>query len=810
MRNAYCRDVCLLFLVTLAFFCRATIAADDPQTVAMGNLRLHGVPAQQRVELFYRDQLVAANIAEFELYALAAGGARKRLLRGPGLAIGHVKRSESSLSMHGNDGEHAFNLVLRLAANDTLQVELQLEAPLRLNPCGIEFDLIYFLSDAVKGGRVIGNKGVLPAKPSVPMDPLPADDRHIVRDQARITLAANSFTAAVTALQDSAPLSLTDLRGVEWDKNKTILLYSSNRPLIPGKMYRYAYSIQWQPPLEAMSVSSPTNAAPVVQVSPAEVVLGVDRSRQPALPIRGQVVELLPPARKDMALFKRYIDAMISFGVNTVLFYHTPEHVDDLHLGKVPITQWSRAELQDVAGYARAKGLRVMAGMSTRFSATRFAGEWFQPAGSDFYCVDQPAIYDKLFELYDTLLQIYRPEAMHIGHDEIRLLQGCKEKGTETAELLRQDIERLHAWLKARGVGTIIWGDMLLDHTQWEGPVGSAHSNNPAYRSGATHRALEQLPRDIVIADWHYAVTGPASSLDFFRRKGFRVWGVSWYQANAAVQMVRSAITYGAEGILGSDWGFWRTLSPAATTPVAWVAGWDPAVLKEFSSAAAVGQLARQLREPLPNAEFANLPLGTVVNSSRADPRAYDGKDLFDMGPGLDFSLLPAGRSVWQGIAFELSQVVAGQADVIVLDGKNRRSVTVPLPGLQTNFLAFLHSMYASRPTVEPRPVGRYEVVYADGSVLNLPLLENINITDLRSSPGIRANPWGFNAGIDELLGAWPGWRGNSRSGVPLNSQILLWHNPQPQKRITAIRVIAEPASCGCKLALLALSAAAS
>lgn len=109
-------------------------------------------------------------------------------------------------------------------------------------------------------------------------------------------------------------------------------------------------------------------------------------------------------------------------------------------------------------------------------------------------------------------------------------------------------------------------------------------------------------------------------------------------------------------------------------------------------------------------------------------------------------------------------------------------------------------------PQVNPRNVGEYIVEYQSGRREAIRLVENVNITDVRSSEGLRLNSWTFTKFPDELLESVPGWRGASEIGLPLNLQVLIWQNPYPEDKITGIRFRASDKPDNIQLALLGLT----
>lgn len=334
----------------------------------------------------------------------------------------------------------------------------------------------------------------------------------------------------------------------------------------------------------------------------------------------------------------------------------------------------------------------------------------------------------------------------------------------------------------------------------------SANSNNPLYASTDTHDAIKLLPKDIVILDWQYRENDDYPTIEYFKKKGFTVWGVSWHDPLAAVSLAKSVERYKGEGILASDWGLWRTMSPAATSLFYTLkAGYDTSVKVEANGEDAIIALAEEMRDKAAaNSEnsFAPIELDKVANGKTRDNVFGDGEGFVDLGSAFDLRALPAGQYTFAGIPFRtLPFDGEGQDNCLIATGS--RAVTVPMGDNSFQSLAFLHTVRLVSPHVFSRQIGEYEVVYADGNLQHIPLIEGYNITDVRSGPGVRKNPWRFSNGIDILIGSQLGWRGPSLSGMPMNVQVMRWDNPYPEKAIREIRLLPKD---GTTLVLLALS----
>ena len=145
------------------------------------------------------------------------------------------------------------------------------------------------------------------------------------------------------------------------------------------------------------------------------------------------------------------------------------------------------------------------------------------------YCPLHPEIHKVLFALIDELAQTCQAKSFHVGMDEIFILADpdcprCKDQ--DTAAILAGEVTLLHDHLKAIGCRMWMWGDRFIDGKatgigKWEG------SEN------GTQRAVDLVPKDIVICDWHYDKA--PETLQFFAAKGFDVVACPWRKPEVAL-----------------------------------------------------------------------------------------------------------------------------------------------------------------------------------------------------------------------------------------------------------------------------------
>jgi hypothetical protein len=70
--------------------------------------------------------------------------------------------------------------------------------------------------------------------------------------------------------------------------------------------------------------------------------------------------------------------------------------------------------------------------------------------------------------------------------------------------------------------------------------------------------AVDMIPKDIIICDWHYEQITDYPSIPMFTGKGFRVWPSGWRDAEATKMMIGYAMGLNDNRIVGhlfTTWG---------------------------------------------------------------------------------------------------------------------------------------------------------------------------------------------------------------------------------------------------------------
>jgi hypothetical protein len=265
---------------------------------------------------------------------------------------------------------------------------------------------------------------------------------------------------------------------------------------------------------------------------------------------------LLSPNPSEVPILCEFIRKVLpAEGVNTLVlrlrwsyqFESHPELADDNPL--------SKADLKEIARACRDAGVRLVPKMNLfahqseaekilpllakypQFDESPDYGPphpWRDPVGpSDFYskslCPQHPDLHPVLFSLMDELLEVTGAGDFHVGMDEVWIIGHPKCPrcgGQDPAELFARHATRLRDHLVERKCRMWMWSDRLIDG-QTSGLLGWQASVN------GTWRAVDLIPKDILICDWKYEDAPPTPA--YFALKGFDVLASPCAKTEAAL-----------------------------------------------------------------------------------------------------------------------------------------------------------------------------------------------------------------------------------------------------------------------------------
>lgn len=260
-------------------------------------------------------------------------------------------------------------------------------------------------------------------------------------------------------------------------------------------------------------------------------------------------------------------------GVNVVIVEVNYSFEFQSHPELRPGRFMTRAGARQLVSAARPLGIRLIPGLNClgHQSWSKSTGELLKkypqfdetpgrfPDNEGIYCrswcPQHPEVNRVVFSLIDELAEAFEADAFHAGMDEVFLIgsEYCPRcRGGDPARLFARAVNDLHAHIAGkRKMEMLIWGDRLLDakqlgHSKWE-----ASANGTA-------GAIDLIPKDIVICDWHYGKQTNYPSVEVLLEKGFRVWPAGWQPLEASKSFSAFAWDHRDERLVGylcTTWG---------------------------------------------------------------------------------------------------------------------------------------------------------------------------------------------------------------------------------------------------------------
>lgn len=130
----------------------------------------------------------------------------------------------------------------------------------------------------------------------------------------------------------------------------------------------------------------------------------------------------------------------------------------------------------------------------------------------DTYCPNHPDTYKIVFDILDEITDVFRPDIVNIGHDELYTLCLCDRcKGLKPHEVFAKDVTTIHDYLKEKGIRTMMWGDKLLPVVTKDNKTYGGSPRDKYYPDGrhteypATYLCQMLIPKDVLILHWYFS-----------------------------------------------------------------------------------------------------------------------------------------------------------------------------------------------------------------------------------------------------------------------------------------------------------------
>jgi len=273
------------------------------------------------------------------------------------------------------------------------------------------------------------------------------------------------------------------------------------------------------------------------------------------LPVRG--LHVMAPKPNEMAECLRFIrEALSKEDVNLLVVEFGYRYRFTRRSEVADPDALSREDVKALVAACRAAGVRLIPQINllghqswakTTFGLLRAHPEFDETPGRypenqgiycRSYCPLHPSLHEVVFDLIDELAEACEADAFHVGMDEVFLLaeDDCSRcKGRNKAELFAREVRTLREHLAKSGRKMWMWGDRFLDGEvtglgKWEAGINSSA------------QAIREVPKDIVICDWHYDAAPPTAH--YFAVEGFPVVSSPWRRpgvALAQLELIRHA-----------------------------------------------------------------------------------------------------------------------------------------------------------------------------------------------------------------------------------------------------------------------------
>ncbi len=301
------------------------------------------------------------------------------------------------------------------------------------------------------------------------------------------------------------------------------------------------------------------------------------REKNPALPEAGKWVGIhLLDYTSDSLLVQLalQIPSLAKKGINLIFLevdYSFEFQSDpDLRLGTEYIT---REGAQKFAAVCKKSGIRIVPEFQS-FGHQSWANKTFPlltkypeldmtpgafPDNEAIYCREwdptNPRVNEIVFPMIDEIVAAFEADAIHLGMDELFLISSEKSPSTfgkDPAKIFAQVVNEFHDhFVKKQGLEMFIWADRLIDgekykYGEWESSLNG------------TAAAIDMIPKDIIMCDWHYEPMESYPSVPMFLEKGFRVLPCSFRKDDAIEALIKYSYKIDHPNMLGhlfTTWG---------------------------------------------------------------------------------------------------------------------------------------------------------------------------------------------------------------------------------------------------------------
>ena len=470
----------------------------------------------------------------------------------------------------------------------------------------------------------------------------------------------------------------------------------------------------------------------------------------------------------------------------------------------------TKAEVKDLVEYARSYGIEVIPEIQSHSHVQYLTMVYPEIAEApeedgypDSYCPLHPESRRIVFDMIDEVVELLGPlRYMHMGHDEIYTMAECPRcKGKARDELLAHDVNEIHAYLKAKGVGMMIWADMLQP---WQSYAGT--------------NAVAMIPKDIVLLEFVWYFRPWADTEDHLLQNGFEVIYGNCYSSHFTRYERRTT----KPGVIGTQVSVWsgtneedmgrlgKLYDLAYSANTAWSAHCQEELRRTYDRriAGLLPDIRSRLRGEAPRSALAGAVAARPVDLAphytaplRDERGGYGGYDL---------TALPEGTMTWRGLPFHFGDGVVLVEPAGTRGQRYPTEVTVPV-GAPAQAVVFAHTAAGIGRIPEPfgprQVIGRYHVDYADGSRETVEVAFGYHLAEWNRRHGAPLEPtFHRHAGYVATYPVDPLWQGKTATGEDVTVYAMEWTNPYPEREVRSIRIAAADADAEVALMVVGMT----
>lgn len=212
-----------------------------------------------------------------------------------------------------------------------------------------------------------------------------------------------------------------------------------------------------------------------------------------------------------------------------VQMYTYPWQKNSIHVDNGSGGFITQERMSELAEYCRERGLKIIPEVPTLshsdyiVAAYPELNERKEDKHPDTYCPSNPKSYEVVFDVIDEVCEVFKPEYINIGHDELYSIGVCERCCDKSpVDLYVGDITKIRDYLKKKGVKTIMWCEKLFNaFDKYGAPEGGADRKD-GY-TPALYECAGKIPKDVIMLHWYSSLVSMDEEERVIRDNGYKM-----------------------------------------------------------------------------------------------------------------------------------------------------------------------------------------------------------------------------------------------------------------------------------------------